>query len=58
MKVGTKVLTLYEHSETGIICRPRKANLPMPGPDWLIVKFDRDGAKACIHRDMLAVSNQ
>ena len=54
---GTKVRTTYEHSETGTICRPTKASLPMPGPDWFVVKYDRDGKKAIIHRNMLALSN-
>jgi hypothetical protein len=30
----------------------------MPGPDWFIIRFDADGKKACIHRSMLAISNQ
>jgi hypothetical protein len=58
MTIGTKVRTLYEHSETGKIVKPRKENLPLPGADWFIIKFDRDGKKACIHRSMMAISNQ
>jgi hypothetical protein len=55
--VGTKVRTTYQHSETGVICRPTKASLPMPGPDWYIIKFDADGGKLCIHREMFNVAN-
>jgi hypothetical protein len=58
MKPGTKIRTTYEHSETGIICRPRAENLPLPSPDWFIIKFDRDGAKLCVHRSMFVVDNQ
>ncbi len=57
LQPGTKVRTLYEHSETGTVIKPGKESLPMPGPDWCIVKFDRDGKKACLHRSMLALSN-
>ena len=57
MTAGTKVRTLYQHSETGTVCRPTKENLPMPGPEWFVVKYDRDGAKAVIHRNMLALAN-
>lgn len=55
---GTKIITLYEHSSTGVICKPRAENLPLPSPDWFIVKFDSDGAKVCMHRSMMAVRNQ
>lgn len=57
MQIGTKVRTLYEHSETGTIVRPRKVSLPLPSPDWFIIQFDDDGGRLCIHRDMLAVRN-
>jgi hypothetical protein len=57
MTYGTKVRTLYEHSETGVICRPTKASLPMPNADWFVIKFDRDGGKLCVHRSMLAIRN-
>lgn len=57
MKIGTKVRTLYQHSETGMIVKPRKGE-GTPSSDWYIVKFDRDGAKLCIHRSMLSISNQ
>jgi hypothetical protein len=57
MQVGTKVRTLYEHSETGTIVRPRKINLPLPSPHWFIIKFDRDGGKLCVHRDMMTIRN-
>jgi hypothetical protein len=55
--IGAKVRTLYQHSETGTIVRPRKVNLPLPGPDWFIVQFDSDGKKLCIHRSMFVVRN-
>lgn len=59
MNIGTKVRTLYEHSATGVICRPNKnKGEGTPGPDWYIVKFDDNGGKLCIHRSMLAISNQ
>ena len=57
LATGTKVRTLYHHSETATIVKPRKANLPLPGPDWYLIKFDSDGGKACIHRNMFAISN-
>lgn len=57
MTIGTKVRTLYEHSEAGTIVKPRKESLPLPGPDWFVIKFDADGKKACIHRSMMAVRN-
>ena len=56
MQIGTKVRTTYEHSETGTICRPRAESLPLPSPDWFVIKFD-DGKKACIHRSMFNVAN-
>lgn len=58
LSIGTKVITTYEHSETGTVCRPTVVNLPLPSADWLIIKFDTDGKKACIHRSMLMVANQ
>ena len=57
MQIGTKVRTLYQFSETAVIVKPRKENLPLPGPDWFIIRWDSDGKKACCHRDMLAVRN-
>lgn len=57
MKTGTKIRTLYQYSETGIICRPRKSQLPLPGPDWFIIKFDIDGKQVCIHRTMFVERN-
>lgn len=56
MTLGTKVRTLYEHSETGVIVRPRK-NEGTPSAEWFIVRLDNDGARACIHQSMLALSN-
>lgn len=55
--IGTKVRTLYQHSETGTIVRPRKVNLPLPSSDWFIIQWDSDGRKSCIHRDMFVARN-
>lgn len=57
LPIGTKVRTLYQHSETATIIKPPRVSLPLPSPDWFIVKSDIDGARLCIHRDMLAVRN-
>jgi hypothetical protein len=56
MTIGTKVRTLYQHSETGIIVKPRKGE-GTPTPEWFIIRFDLDGAKLCIHRSMFVVRN-
>lgn len=56
MTIGDPVRTLYEHSETGIIVRPSKTT-PPPSSEWHLVKFDSDGGKLFIHRDMLMVRN-
>ena len=29
--------------ERAVICKPRKENLPSPGPGWYVVKFDAGG---------------
>lgn len=34
--------------EMAVTCRPTKINLPLPGPDWHIVKF-ATGGKLCVH---------
>lgn len=52
MKRGTKIVTLTEYSETGVIMRPAKT---LPG--WYLVRFDRDGARLTVHGDMMAVRN-
>lgn len=63
LKVGTRVEThgfVGGHGfptvapETMTICRPRKAELPLPGEDWHIVKF-ADGGKACMHASRFRV---
>lgn len=51
MKRGTKIVTLYEHSQTGEIVRPVKK---LSG--WYLVRFD-DGSRMTIHGDMMAVRN-
>lgn len=56
MEIGTKVRTLYQHSERATVVKPRKVNLPMPGPDWLLIRFE-DGKQVCCHRSMVAVCN-
>ncbi len=56
MTIGTKVRTLYEHSETGQIVKPRKGCEP-PSADWFTVQFDSDDRRLCIHREMLAIRN-
>jgi hypothetical protein len=56
VKAGTKVRTLSQFSEPGVIMRPRKVNLPFPGPDWYVVKFDAGGA-LCIQRRGFAIAN-
>ena len=53
----TKIRTTYQHSETGVICRPTAQSLPLPGPDWYIIKYDFDGKKTCIHCSMFNVAN-
>ena len=55
MQIGTKIRTLYEHSETATIVKPRKGQTP-PTPDWFIVKFDA-GGKGCIHKSMMVIRN-
>jgi hypothetical protein len=60
---GTRIRTLYQHSFTGTIVKPRAANLPLPGPDWFIVRIDGpvypgSSGKLCINRSMLALSNE
>ncbi len=54
---GTKVRTTYEHSETGTIIKTPKSAMPLPGPDWFVIKFDRDGDRLCIHRSMFNIAN-
>lgn len=58
---GTKVRTLYEHSETATVVKPRKGE-SLPSTGWHIVQFDDDEygkcGRLCVHREMLALSNQ
>lgn len=58
MKIGTKVRTLTEISETATVIKPRAENLPLPSPDWVIIRFDEDGKKMCAHISRLAIANQ
>jgi hypothetical protein len=57
MNIGDRITTLYEHSATGTIVRPRKSELPLPGDGWFIVRFDDTGGKMCIHESMMVVRN-
>lgn len=41
--------------EPCVIVRPRKINLPLPGPDWRIVRFD-DGGQLCAHVSRLEIA--
>ena len=60
---GTRVrvrgftMAFEETSEAARIVKPRKVNLPMPGPDWYLVRFDIDGGVLCAHRDRLMLAN-
>lgn len=45
-------------SETGRVRKPRAEELPLPGPNWNIVRFDRDGAVLCVHDSMLMACNE
>lgn len=65
LRPGTRVRTLYQYSETGVIVRKTKARQAHDaryfgsqekGDAWHIVRFD-DGSGATIHRDMLAIAN-
>lgn len=65
LKSGTKVrICAYAGStfepvwsETGRVCKPRMSQLPLPSPDWHIIRFDADGGKLCVHRERLMVCN-
>ncbi len=37
-----------------VICKPRKSELPLRGPDWYVVKFS-DGGKLCMHTSRFRV---
>jgi hypothetical protein len=61
LKIGTKVRTLYDHSETGTVTRHiKKIHGDLPNDldgQWHLIRFDRDGKLGTIHRNMLAISN-
>lgn len=57
MTPGTKVRTLTEISETATVVKPLPHNLPLPSPDWVIIRYDDGGGKMCVHRSCLALSN-
>ena len=44
-------------SQTGIILKPRKSSLPLPGLDWYVVRWDDSGGALCVHRSRLMVCN-
>ncbi len=58
-KQKVRILTLVgprfeeDWSQRGTICKPLKSQLPLPSPEWFIVKFD-DGGSLCIHQGQLA----
>lgn len=56
MKVGDKVRTTYQHSETATIVKPRKRE-GVPGSGWHIIQWDCDGKRACCHEDMMVLRN-
>lgn len=63
LAIGTKVRDLYHYSSNGVIAKPRRGE-GTPDGDWYIVEYDypsyrdkRKKARACVHRDMLAVRN-
>lgn len=56
IKPETKVRTLYQFSETGVIAKPSKGE-GGPTPEWYVVQFDESGGRMCVHETMLAVSN-
>lgn len=56
MKIGSKIRTLYQYSQTGVIVKPRK-HLTPPGEGWFLVCFDDSNGKLWIHREMLALRN-
>jgi hypothetical protein len=54
-KPGTKVLIMTAaEPETGCVLKPRKVHLPLPSPDWCIVRFDSGGVM-CVHQSRLKV---
>lgn len=55
MKIGTKVRTLYQYSETAVVVRPRRGESTEPG--WVIIRWDSDRKRACCSVNMLAVRN-
>ena len=59
MKIGTKIRTLYQFSETGTIVKPRTKRGEGTGgmPGWHMVQFDFDGGRAVIHENMMVVRN-
>jgi len=65
LNAGTKVRTLYQYSQTGVVMRKTKARRAADiaywgseekADQWHLIKFD-DGTKAGIHREMLTLSN-
>lgn len=65
LKPGTKIRTLYQYGETGVVARRTKAqrahDIRYFGSEekadaWHNIRFDAGGG-AVIHRDMLALCN-
>lgn len=46
-----------EWKEKGAVVKPRRENLPMPGDDWYLVRFDA-GGKMCLHGSVLMADNE
>ena len=65
LTAGTKVRTLYQWSQTGVIVKRTKKQQAEhvaywgseeKASQWYLVRFD-DGTKGGIHREMLTLSN-
>lgn len=60
LKRGTPVRVLSEYSETGRVVRHETITGyydKTKVEHWYHVRYDRDGARVLVHRDMLAVRN-
>ena len=52
--IGRKFRTRYEHSEVVTVIKLAKVR-DLEG--WYLVKYEIDGKRCCMHRDMLALAN-
>ena len=49
-KPGDKItIRTAQGPELAIILKPRAEHLPLPGPQWHIIRFAADGAVLCVH---------